>query len=366
MKTPEQIFDEACLDWPFGSPRLSGDRRAAPFFQSRAKRAVELIASARRLYATKSTLGPVYFDFVDSNQFNAVAAIRDKSGVIGMLSGAALLPFDFFKRLLSHPDVALGVGSPNLEVVGPYHREALVENYQELIDARTRENRPIESFPPICLIRQIFAATVTRIAFDFLLTHELAHIINGHLGYLLFNSRGLPYRIELEPSSSNPAQDDPFTCQTLEMDADSEAACFTLNVSTIQIGNIDPVYTWAFAINGLFYLWGLEYNLADISTASHPPTACRTAIAQSAAWENAKHHSEAAGEAFWDATQKGAADIFDGCSKIGAPMTDAMIAAFASGIASKESQDYFARLKEHWKSIRPSLMNFAFRDGLAQ
>jgi len=207
MDTTDQIFDRACSAWGFG-PRLAGHVRESPIFTDRAKLANTWISSIRSLKTVKN-LGTVHFDFIENPTFNAAADVRDKVGIIGMLAGAVLLPFDFFNRLLSHPEVAPHIGDPSNEALSPHHKEPLVQNVNEAIHARIREGRSIGGPAPKDPARKIFAAIAAKIGFDFLFTHELVHIVNGHVGYL-WHSCGLPYLIELT-STSVPAAHDPLT-----------------------------------------------------------------------------------------------------------------------------------------------------------
>jgi hypothetical protein len=132
-------------------------------------------------------------------------------------------------------------------------------------------------------LRQWFSILFTKMALKFLLDHELAHIIFGHLD--LANSKGLNSIAEKE-STSFVGMDS----QSIEMDADA----FATHQAMIDlfVYNSDPelperhkkfccdfkngISNWMFSIYSFYRIFAYQNNPAEnLSQRTHPPIGLR-------------------------------------------------------------------------------------------
>lgn len=371
MRTPDEIFDESCAEWGYG-PRLA--KPAPPLFETRREQAHGWIKNIQAMESVKG-LGTLHFDFVDNLIINAAVDIRDKMGIVGVLAGGVLLPWDLFVRLLSHPDVVRHIGNPDAEHIGPQHAEGVTQNYGALLQAR-QSRGPLSPLSPVDGVRRNFASIAAKVAFDFLVTHEIGHIVNGHVGYL-FASCGLPYILELQAASSNPPHD-PMTRQTLEMDADSAGVACSFGIVNIAKKHgggegyesflsteEQAMYVWAFAIAGFFYICGLKIDLATVASEIHPPTGLRFTMCQATALEIIRKHHPHLVDTFPQICRRALEDLLWGVKDIGGLMSDSDLKAYASASVDPKASEHVQKLLDRWKVIRPELVKFSFHQRLA-
>lgn len=228
MKAPVTLFEEGCLEWGLG-PRAPDTVRNTVGLREITDMANRWITQVERVPAVQGLI-PIYFDYVMADAINAVADIREGTGLIALTGGSVTLAGDTFRRLLSHPLVLPQIGNPQAtEVTGPQHGDGVSKDMTSLIQKRQNEGRPIKVPPPVNPARLSCSQLLTKIFLDFLIAHELGHITNGHVGYLL-DSVGIRYMLELraEGTPKTPAAHDPIIRQTLEMDADSVGVALSL------------------------------------------------------------------------------------------------------------------------------------------
>jgi hypothetical protein len=144
--------------------------------------------------------------------------------------------------------------------------------------------------PPDCAI------LLTFIAYDFLISHELAHIVNGHLALMMY--KGLGFMVS-EAVGDKRNSLGTMDCQALEFDADVTAAVIGFkSVMNLHRQIREPavsekertshyIYTllddgsvgirlFFFAIARLFLLLGPdEYDLDSLEKLDHPPNYLR-------------------------------------------------------------------------------------------
>lgn len=357
-------------------PRLVLSPEKSALMEPHKRRARGWIETVRAAENVKG-LGTIHFDFIDNLGLNAVAEIRHKTGIIGATAGALLLPWDLFKRLLSHPETFLGIGDPGRESIGPCHADPLAKNFSDLAVIRGNDNRSMHSPRPNDPIRKSFAEIAVRVAFDFLVTHEIAHICHGHVGYL-YASCGLPYMLELNRHFLPPTHD-PMTRQAIEMDADSEGVGSSIGI-VLQAKNPmffgeenqsylsnpeQALYLWTVAVVGLIYLWGFDLDLDSLMKAHHPPNGTRLLMCLATAQENIRKRVPEIFDKFDAITQAAVSDLFDGIRKIGAgmPLSDGV--AFFMAINDQRCHDHISKILAQWKVIRPELVKFSYHQRLA-
>jgi hypothetical protein len=239
----------------------------------------------------------VHFDFIDNGELNAHASIwpdpRNKLGIVAFHRGAVLLPLDLFQRMLSHPEILPDVGNPKLESSDAQFNDGLCDDIDTLHESRRLAGRPKEPILPRCPIRRQLAIELAGFAFDFLVLHELAHIFCGHIDYMSLVT-GKCSIIERTLSATDQYGLPTIKRQAIELAADSTAVGLTID-SLLQgtpvflngppgweeyFSELDQrIYVWAFAIAGVFRLWGVKIDLDALEDAPYPPTALRFASA---------------------------------------------------------------------------------------
>ncbi|MDB5293196.1 MAG: hypothetical protein JWL69_4437 [Phycisphaerales bacterium] len=235
----------------------------------------------------------IHFDWINSGELNALADIRENIGLIACNRGAFHLPLDMFSRIMADRNVLFRIGHPVGEAPlpltpHPQIAEGISKDYDALLDSRKRAGQGTDSIGPIDPLRQAFVRLATCICFDFILTHEAAHISRGHVG-LLKNSAGIPFIVETAP---RPAHLDMMTWQAIEFDADAQAGGHSLANLFQSAKAKEPdswpaeyeaicpnaeaiVFAWNFAIAGLFHLWGVKVDFNSLESGDHPPTGMR-------------------------------------------------------------------------------------------
>jgi hypothetical protein len=155
----------------------------------------------------------VYFDFVDSPNVNAFAFEADSTCFIGITSGAIRSLYAVVRHMLAVPTVLAWIGNPNLEAVPSSCPKEL-----------SPDIRPISAewfAQPHCAVRRDYAEHIVNLIFTFLVSHELAHLVQGHCAYSLAN---FGRRFISEMTQGQEAPHERLTSQTMEVVADCTAA----------------------------------------------------------------------------------------------------------------------------------------------
>ena len=180
MATPaeDKEFDEWCIDLSneleMPLKRLTPmPAQLAHVFDAHKQIANTQIRSLQSNFIPNKTI-KIHYDYIDCGQLNAAASVRNFLGLVGML------PRDLFQRMLAHPNVLTKIGSCQKESNASQFSEGVFADIDELENIRKNAGR--SPYPPIPIdpIRQAFAYVCTQYAFDFLVLHELAHIVVGH------------------------------------------------------------------------------------------------------------------------------------------------------------------------------------------
>ncbi|WP_421830236.1 hypothetical protein [Larkinella sp.] len=219
--------------------------------------------------------------FVDGTDVNAFAFKEDEEYFIGINEGTVLLLMKLFYRMLSHRDILPQIGDLSKEVSPPKSPDID-------INEATQKKRE-ESIFPVDSTRSQFAVALTYFAFRFILMHEYAHILKGHVDYLE-NKTGLAMVSDNENLTEDVGGD--WIRQAIEIDADDYSAqigyyfhiaiLIDLNnrgtqtkdgLNTPEIAS----FAWYFSISALFRLVGSKgYSPNNFFTSLYPPPAIRT------------------------------------------------------------------------------------------
>lgn len=213
----------------------------------------------------------IHIDFIDSLSFNACAFKEQDIYFIGINVGAIRTLHAFFNYLLSFPDVLDFVGD-NTKEISPVLMKS--DDFKLFVKPKDK-------------IREIYAKGLFVFAVRFLIIHELAHILNGHLD-LKKNEQGIPFMSEVS-SDSEIESDNNFylNSQTLEYDADCYAAniCIKIIIASFKSPesintDIKPffesleeaLFLWSFSSYSIFRLLGnnRKYDSKKLDKYPHP------------------------------------------------------------------------------------------------
>jgi hypothetical protein len=206
------IFDLSELDFD------SVEVRLLEFHRSRFG---EVVTIAKSL--AKETFPQIFFDYYDLDQVNGFAHVDDSGkGYVGVTVEAIFATYDFFYRMLSHPQILSHIGNPTREIIHPHHSQGPFPTRAKRLSERESEFTTLLGVRPIDADRASYAELLGLIAIDFLMHHEVGHILLGHCQYPeVTKNRPLIF----ESASSISLTTDPIRLinQAIEMDADSYA-----------------------------------------------------------------------------------------------------------------------------------------------
>ena len=280
------IFDRVVKEYGGRLDRAAIGPSVAAIFDLQRDRALSFLSTVR---AVVPALPPIHFDFVNATGVNAFATKRDGEYCIAINSGVVLVLSFLFGHALASPEFLPQIGDVGNEVKRP-SLHPFSWDLQLL-----KEQLPVT---PRDSVRRACFRHFVEDAFIFLVGHETAHIVNGHLDYLEKNS-GKAFLAEFE--SSTLSQNEKLTRQTLEMDADCSAvgnAVYTILRKADNLATIpepwkqffrDPsqaLFLWHIAICCLFRIFGhSRFTATSLGRAWYPPPRMRRFMAAGTARE---------------------------------------------------------------------------------
>lgn len=150
----------------------------------------------------------ISFGFTSDTDIDSVAVTHDNKDYIGVSIGTPLVLLETFGRLLSDKSVFPKIGHPRLEISEP------IKGFVP----RDAFGLDIELPRPQCKIRGWAANSLAFMALDFLISHEITHIEQGHL--VLLDS----LKLKPELNETNSITSEKLTKQALELNADLHGA----------------------------------------------------------------------------------------------------------------------------------------------
>lgn len=233
-----------------------------------------------------------YVDIINSNETNAYVTKRGDKYFLGITYGAFLMFNDVFYRMIESKNVLTEVGDPEREMNTDKIFSLRLTNMGQL--AVTEKHS--ENAEPIDNLRILFGFQLIKMAFEFLVWHELAHIIYGHVDYVHSVLGSFELKEIKREESRN--QLDPLVSQTLEMHADRFATQQSIAILEMLISNPDAltpalrpyfntwpsvIKMWVFSTYTFFRLFS-DHNYAEgIKNAFHPPPSLRSHLIQAVA-----------------------------------------------------------------------------------
>lgn len=223
-----------------------------------------------------TTLPAPYVGFIDEPTLNACAFRYKDRDFIGINAGTLGVLFDVFNRIMSYPNLFVLVGDPSKETrPEPYYDS--IQNFFWI--------NPQDIVAPKDEVRSHHAHMLFVTALEFVIAHEYAHLIRGHVD-LNNQYRGETNWFELE---ANPIYGSKairgMLRQTLETDADY----FASRMGFLQVlarvkhyaqqdtpapyiysSKENAVYSWMFAIYISFRLLNHDPNITNFEARDYP------------------------------------------------------------------------------------------------
>ena len=290
MDDPD-IFDRAVADYGGRLGTASLHPATAEGLNHAGERAQSFLQTAA---VALPKLPPIYFDFIDNWQFNAVAFRRDERYFIGINRGAVATLAVLFDRMLADPQVLPFIGNVAEEV----------PDLPLLPDIGTDFERLVASVPPFPRprnpARRSTAGKLVELALDFLTAHEFAHIANGHVDYMA-DKQDISAIDEVGRAAWTPELlESALISQTMEMDADATAVLISLGSEWGKVAGSfprpGPPWTefydypgrvsllWSWAVSSLFRLLGeARLTIGDVTQECYPRPRLRSVMIQQAA-----------------------------------------------------------------------------------
>ncbi len=157
--------------------------------------------------------------YINQMRLGGFASGNQDNDLVGINVGSVFAIYDLFLRTLSHPNTFPEIGTPSLE-------KSLRAVTKSLSD-RVEFSGDYNFVRPNCEVRYWFAIALADCALAFLLFHEIGHLKNGHIDWLIQNSAE-----QLVNQEKHRLQ-----MQALEMDADTEAIRWLINTRFEEVGS---------------------------------------------------------------------------------------------------------------------------------
>ncbi len=190
----------------------------------------------------------ISFDFINDYSFNAFAMGINQRYFIGMNRGTIATISLIYDRFFADKDIFRLIGNPELEDHNLPKIPNITLNYGEIVEGVPLFPRPKDT------TRRAFVQMFVLLTFDFILAHEITHIVNGHVD--LFGEELGVILDELKIQDSISAN---FSLirKTMEMDADCGASATLLSSEIGKvIGKfpIHPQWTELYSMPGMVLL----------------------------------------------------------------------------------------------------------------
>ena len=340
---------------------------------------------------TDKPMPPIHLGYCHSPVLNGCADVSDDQAHVVISTGAIVLMHDVFYRMLSHPVSFPNIGDPNLESAGIGHAEGISRDYQELVSGREENKRTLASVVPRCPYRRLHAEWLAGLALDFLTLHEMGHLRHGHSGFIGGLTGSLPLHELLGSVHSVPN----LVRQAIEMDADSYAAAsmlatrgeavnsdFVLHRFLQESGsglffseNMYPpgwfamfAVDWAFAINIMFWMMGIDIVEAVLESTHYPPPPFRGIMSTSIVFADSvsgKHEHQGLIARFEEKTTNLFAKLIDNLKLIGFDVKGNEFINFAKACEKGVVWDHQKKISDTWTQIRPEIVKHSFVKNLA-
>jgi hypothetical protein len=314
----------------------------------------EVIKEAKKYFVR---LPDIYFGFILNGTLNAVAFPYNKRYFIGVNFGTIYLFNTVFCRMLSDRRVLTSIGDISKES----------EQHQSLVGLINNSNKAfsdgITPERPNCPIRDAYRSLLLEETIQFLVTHEVAHISNGHVDYVNIK-HGLSFLFELGAAQDGTTVQDILTRQTLEMDADAQMCSNLIANATSYKTEKTPttieqsVFRRVFSVCSFFRMFGDTRFSNELKR--YPHQRLRQVLALDCIRDVIGHWPTGQKESCTIAVQTAVDEVESAFSLLmkSEPSIDGL--EEASGIVGRA---HINKLKEHFKTVTiPAIKPYAYFD----
>jgi hypothetical protein len=336
------------------------------------KQAEEIIASAISSHSESShskfpPLPPIHFDFAASNAPQPFAALCRGQHIIGFTRGLVQGIFLLFERMLSDRRILPQIGNPAKEADHPQLIMPLGALDTPILSALWQDYMASGERIPSDKTRNEYCSWLLKWAFCFVLFHELAHIINGHVGWIKKpkHKSGFVLEFGMLPKTKREAVER----HTLEVDADGWATTYCIhqigkesqNSSETQRfnGYNTHLFTWFFATFSFMKLFR-DFPPSKLYKSTHPPFRLRVGYT----WQCALTQAMAQHGKTFDEIQKPFTDAARATDLAfhfltGSPMPKSP--AWYIDVFSPDGIDHWNRIANCWnKRLRQELLSHCY------
>ncbi|MCQ6959569.1 hypothetical protein [Mucilaginibacter aquariorum] len=229
-------------------------------------------------------LPEIHCDFIDNDSLNACVGKDINKFYLGINIGCLFLIEDMFSKIMATRSFAPNIGSVKNETDTPKFLNLIIVDGAISFDVAGYT--PVYANDPN---RLQFGKILTSTVMNFLIFHEIGHIVRGHIGYLFNKHNELNlYEVRHNKGLS------PLNSLTMEMDADSFAINHAYIHGKIKIKNpdrLDQIQTLfsqdlktylsnlIFSIYCFFKLTEIKvFDLESAENLSHPPPSVRVSL----------------------------------------------------------------------------------------
>lgn len=317
----------------------------------------------RRMKMSNDKLPSPYFNFIQNNSINAVATKFDGNYFVGINTGTLTLIHQLFLRMLSSNSILTKWGNVGKETNTTKIHNAQITNVDTYVLVRN-EN---ENIVPNDNLRQHLAYILTYHSMNFLMMHEYAHIIMGHLDFIGNQTQSFTFS-----ENDDSIKLDNLLIQTLEWDADSFATNIMMQEIYGSIETIDDcpeeiksfyqnfddnLSLCVFSIYSFFRMFGMEkFDTGKLFKFNHPPSSVRQVSILSTIHTICQSKGLDYANSVANLIMTVVIEVEQAFEEISYQGFDSSMLTLA---VNPESLKHLSFMQESWKQVRPLLAPFA-------
>jgi hypothetical protein len=317
----------------------------------------------------RNTVFPIVemeFGYINNPGLNAsVELYNEGKFYIGLNVGSAVIIFNYFFQALSHPNLFINIGDPKSEEFKKKKVLGVTLNFNSnrTTNQTYANGQPMIEYFPNDPIRLNYARLLSLHSIIFLIEHEIAHLVNGHL--------------ELRSHHKGENRLDSFSEQVLEWDADSWAMSQGVGRTIKHISQLphempEPIRwiyssfendlsTWLFSIISYFLLNSSKpFDIDKLEVYNHPPAPLSATFVLSTTLECLSAKSTEKYVLKYDEMHCGADVLKQSLETISVMKGNSIYREEIKKSVSEPALSHLQRLISRWKEMRTLLEPFAY------